>query len=50
MRVLLFTSGVWPCIGGGKMKDWDKQDDSNEELPNEGLQDVTDSDSDGGGW
>lgn len=36
--------------GGGKMKDWDKQDDSDEKLPNEGLQDVTDSDSDGGGW
>ncbi|KAA6430059.1 hypothetical protein WJX79_009718 [Trebouxia sp. C0005] len=36
--------------GGDKMKDWDKQDDSDEELPNEGLQDVTDSDSDGGGW
>ncbi|KAL0051544.1 hypothetical protein WJX82_009594 [Trebouxia sp. C0006] len=36
--------------GGGKMKDWDKQDDSDEELPNEGLQDVTDSDSDGGSW
>jgi len=32
------------------MKDWDKQDDSDEELPNEGLQDVTDSDSNGGGW
>ena len=37
-------------VGGGKMKDWDKQDDSDEDLPNEGLQDVTDSDSDAGAW
>lgn len=34
--------------GGAKMKDWDKQDDSSDELPNEDLQDVTDSDTDGG--
>lgn len=30
---------------GAKMKDWDKQDDSEEEPLNEGLQDMTDSDS-----
>lgn len=29
------------------MKDWDKQDDSSDEIPNEDLQDVTDSDTDG---
>ena len=34
--------------GGAKMKDWDKQDDSSDEIPNEDLQDVTDSDTDGG--
>ena len=32
------------------MKDWDKQDNSSDEIPNEGLQDVTDSDSDAGDW
>ena len=30
------------------MKDWDKQDNSSDDIPNEGLQDVTDSDSDEG--
>ena len=37
-------------LGGAKMKDWDKQDNSSDEIPNEGLQDVTDSDSDAGDW
>ena len=32
------------------MKDWDKQDDSEEEPLNEGLQDMTDSDSADGAW
>ena len=48
----LMTSGTlkFQCvlvpIGGAKMKDWDKQGSSSDEIPNEGLQDVTDSDSD----
>ena len=32
------------------MKDWDKQDSSSDGIPNEGLQDVTDNDSDAGDW
>ena len=32
------------------MKDWDKQDNSSDDIPSEGLQDVTDSDSDAGDW
>ena len=32
------------------MKDWDKQDDSEDDILNEDLQNLTDSDSDGAAW
>ena len=30
------------------MKDWDKQDDSEDDIPDDDLKDMTDSDSEGG--
>lgn len=32
-------------VGGAKMKDWDKEDDSDAEIPGEALHGVSDSDS-----
>ena len=35
------------AAAGARMKDWDKQEDSDDGFPDEDLQDVTDSDSEG---
>lgn len=50
INIVGFADACFLCADGVKMRDWDKQDDSGDDIPNEGLQDVTDSDSEGGDW